>query len=599
MRDPNRNTVWARAFVDELARAGIREVCVTSGSRCAPLVLAFVRDGRFRLFPHLDERSAAFFAVGIARAAVRPAAVVTTSGTAAANLYPAVVEASQAEVPLLVLTADRPGHLRGLDANQTIDQDRLYGRFVRMFADVGSPRVREDLVRHVRGLAHRAVAAATGIPPGPVHLNLPFEKPLEPVLVEGDVPEDFADREPLAARGRGEGRPFTRVWGGAVRLAPEALRQVADLMAVAPRGLIVCGPARDPGRVGPAALRLAEATGYPVLADPLSGARFAPGAERQVVAGFDLFLRRADLRGRLRPDLILRLGAAPTSASLLAFLDECEASVQVAVDPGGRWKDHLARADHYVRGDPVETCGELAARVGRVADPDWVESWAELSARAAQAVDEALAGEFFEGAAVARVVSAMPAGSTLFIGNSMPIRDLDAFTRPATAAGPLCVLGNRGASGIDGIVSTAAGAASVSEGRTVALMGDLSLCHDMNGLLAVRRAGLDLVLVVIHNDGGGIFELLPIREQTEAVLPYVIMPHGLDFAAAARLYELPFVRTDSAAELEGSLEAALGRSGPAIIEVVSDRRRNRLRHEEAAARVGDAVRSALDDRRRS
>jgi 2-succinyl-5-enolpyruvyl-6-hydroxy-3-cyclohexene-1-carboxylate synthase len=589
--DENRNVVWATAFVDELARHEVRDVCVAAGSRCAPLVFAFAADERVRVHPFVDERSAGFFALGIGRACGAPAAVVTTSGTAAANLLPAVVEASQGESPLVVLTADRSAHFRGQDANQTIDQVRLYGGYTRSFYDVPLPRVREDALRYVRALAARVVAAALEPVPGPVHVNFQFEKPLEPTSVPGDVPEDFRDPVTLAAGGREGTKPFTMVRTGPPRLAPEEVEWAAGRVGGARRGLIVAGPSSSPATTGPAVLRLAEATGFPVLADPLSGARFADGAAGRSIAAYDAFLTDQVVCYRLAPDLVIRLGAAPTSVPVLRLLEAC--GNQIIVDAGARWKDHLAVADSYVRAAPAEWCAAVAERVDPRLDAEWIDDWGHADALAVRTLEGELDGEIFEGAVLAAAVRALPPGATLFLGNSLPIRDVDAFAIPRDV--PIHVLGLRGASGIDGNVSAALGASVVSTGPTLAALGDLAFYHDMNGLLEASKLGTDIVFLVINNDGGGIFYTLPIREYEDVLLPYVVQPHGLDFAHAAELYGLPHQRQTSVADTRAALEQSLAVGGPNVLEVMSDREHNRRRREQVVEGVRDAVRAGLDE----
>ncbi len=620
MSGPSRNTVWAGALMDELARAGVREICLAPGSRSTPLVMAAARDGRLRILTHLDERSAAFLALGIGKAARRPAAVITTSGTAAANLYPAVIEASESEVPLLLLTADRPHRLRDADANQAIDQVRLYGSHVRAFFDVAPPRVGERDLRHLRGVAARAVAAATGVPAGPVHLNLPFEKPLEPIPVEGDVPPRFEEEHPLAARGRSGARPFVAVRQARPAPDPESIEELRRRITGARRPLLVAGPHPEAGRVGPAAVAAARALEVPLLADPLSGARHGAGAGKEggsrALAAYDLLLRSPGVREALRPDLVLRVGSSPTSAALLSLLRESPEADQVVVDAGGRWKDHLAVAAEYHRADPAALLDSLAAAptpasAGPIASgpatgsetiadsgPDtgsvraaWLSLWCRLDRRAREAAGEAMAGEFFEGSVLAGVVRRLPADAALLVSNSMPIRDADAFgfSRPE----PLEAFGNRGASGIDGIVSTAFGIAVVHEGPVVCVLGDLALFHDMNGLLASRLNGLEVLFVVINNDGGGIFHMLPIREHEPAFTPYFATPHGLDFSHAAALHGVPHVRVGGAEALDRALGDALTEGGTRIVEVSSDRERNRLRHREVEAAVRQAVEAEL------
>lgn len=593
----NRNVAWARIFVEELARAGLREACIAPGSRSGPLVLALDADPRIRTFVHLDERSAGYFALGIGKATGRPAIVVTTSGTAAANLLPAVVEASQGEAPLLVLTADRPHRLRGQAANQTIDQVKLYGPYARLFHDVAPPRLDEECLRYLRGLAGRAVAAARGPPAGPVHLNFPFDKPLEPTPVPGDVPQPLRVGEAGGAAGRPEDRPFTAVERGRRLPDAEALDRLAELVRASPRGLLVCGPAAEPERMGPAALRLGAATGYPLLADPLSGARFHPGASEGALTGYDLFLRDEEGWSALAPDLVLRTGLPSPSAVLERFLEAYPGATHAVVDAGGRWKDPSAVATHYLLADPAATFEALGQRLagmeGGLGDPGWAAGWRRAEEAARSALAEQWDAEFFEGTAVAETAAVLPAGALLFVGNSMPVRDLDAFAAPRNES--LRVLGNRGASGIDGTVSTPLGAAAASRGPAVAVIGDLALYHDMNGLLAARRFGIDVCFVVLNNDGGGIFHLLPIREFEPPFTSHFVAPHGLDFRHAARLYDLVWERAASRTELRAALGRALAEGGPRIIEVPSDGAQNRRRHEEVAEAVRRAVAEARGD----
>jgi 2-succinyl-5-enolpyruvyl-6-hydroxy-3-cyclohexene-1-carboxylate synthase len=600
----NRNELWARSLVDELARAGVQEVVVSPGSRSTPLVLAFAGDPRFRITVQIDERCAGFLALGMGRGSGRPSVVLTTSGTAAANLYPAVVEASQSDIPLLVLTADRPHRLRDADANQAIDQVRLYGPFVRAFHEIAPASLEEGALRHLRMLASRAVASAVGLPAGPVHLNLPFAKPLEPVAVAGEDPAALAAAHPLAASGRRGGVPYVRIAPRRPRASPEEVRGVASLLASSLRPLLVAGPTREAERVVPALRALARRTGIPLLADPLSGARYGADSGTPVVGSYDLFLRDERLRRMLRPDLVLRVGATPTSTVLAGFLEDSVEARQVVVDAGARWKDHLAVARDYLPVDPAELLEQvgpaLVADDGRGAGgvssriEGWTRQWRKLEGLAARGVAAELAGPFFEAQVLAETVASVGPGGTLLVSSSMPVRDLDTFV-PGRET-DLRVVGNRGASGIDGLVSTALGVRMTVTGPMVAVLGDLAFYHDLNGLLAVRNAAPDLVFVVIHNDGGGIFHLLPVRQHEPAFTPYFATPHGLDFARAAALYDLPCVEVQGRpGAVRGAVVGALESGGPRIVVVRSDREGNRRRRETAVAAVLGQVMAGLDD----
>jgi 2-succinyl-5-enolpyruvyl-6-hydroxy-3-cyclohexene-1-carboxylate synthase len=602
----NWNAIWAEAFVDELVRIGVREICVAPGSRSAPLVLAAVRDGRFRMFSIVDERSAGFFALGIGKASGRPAVVVTTSGTAAANLYPAVIEASQGEVPLLALTADRPHRLRDTDGNQAMDQLRLFGTFPRAFFEVEPPSLEEASLRHLRSLAGRAVSLALGPPRGPVHLNFPFEKPLEPERVPG-APTDhtlgaFREDRPRVGKGRVGSEPFVHVSPRLSSVPEGEAARVRVALEGAPRGVIVAGPVPDPWEVGPAVLALGAATGFPVLADPLSGARFSPFHGAQVVAGYDLFLRSPDAREALKPELILRIGASPTSSGVLDYLAESGDALQIVVDEGGRWKDHLASAHHYIQASPAPFLERLVTEVQRSQDPGWQELWSEAEARTRQVLDRLGPGELLEGEILAAVVAGLPEGANLMVASSMPIRDLDAFGFPGPKA--LRVFGNRGASGIDGLVSTTLGIAVASEAGyspggtsqgpeharpTVGVLGDLAFLHDMNGLLALGSVKPRVIFVVVNNDGGGIFHTLPVREYEPAFTRFFATPHGLDFGKAAEFHGLPYSRAASLAEFREAFSQALLADGPSVLEVRTRREETHQRRRMVVAAVVEAM----------
>jgi 2-succinyl-5-enolpyruvyl-6-hydroxy-3-cyclohexene-1-carboxylate synthase len=588
MRDLSKNTLWARAFLEELARAGVTDLCLAPGSRSAPLVMAAAQLGALHLRVHLDERSAAFFALGIGKASGRPAAVVTTSGTAVANLLPAVVEASQSETPLLVLTADRPHHLRDSDANQAIDQVRIFGGYVREFFDVAPPVVGGAELRHLRGLGVRGVAAATGPPGGPVHLNFPFEKPLEPVSGTGDLPAGFAESHPRAFHGRGGDAPYVRVIAGRLAASDEEIGALAALLEGAKRGVIVAGPSPEPERLGEALVRLSSRAALPLLADPLSGARYRARAGAPVIAAYDLMLKTPEVRERLVPDLVIRVGRSPTSAALLHWLEACGDARQVVVDGGRRWKDHLAVATDYVQADAADALGRVAERVrGREGGP-WARLWTRLDGRAREVARERCEGAFFEGAVLAEVARAVPDDGAIFVSSSMPVRDLDAFGCDREA--PARVLANRGASGIDGVLSTALGASATWTRPTVAVVGDLAFLHDSNGLLATREPDAAVVFVVIHNDGGGIFHLLPVREHEPEFTRYFATPHGLDVSHLAAMYGLPHRRAGGREALRSALTDALAAGGSHIIEVPSDREENRALRGAAEAAVRAALR---------
>ena len=573
---------FALTLVDELARAGVTDACLAPGSRSAPLALALAEHPGIAVHVHLDERSAAFFALGAARRSGRPVVVVCTSGTAAANFHPAVLEADHARTPLLVLTADRPPELRGTGANQATDQLKLYGPAVRWFCEVGVPSDDPAAGRYWRSLASRAWAEATGPPAGPVHLNLAFTDPLVPL----DPPPGQGRRLPgEPAEGRPGGAPWTAAPAGVRAAAPADLAALAQAVGASPRGLLVAGWGAD---LDPAALdAFAAASGWPVLADPLSGARRGPAA----ISTYDGLLRAPRFAAGHRPDLVVRVGGAPTSKALTAWLD---ASVpQVLVDPAAGWLDPGRSASLRLTADPsallAATAARLEGRGPRPAPAPWLEAWLEAERLAREAIDGLLEEwtEPFEGRVARDLVAWMPDGGTLVVGSSMPVRDVDAFARPRDG---LRLVANRGLSGIDGFVATALGVAAAGDEPVAALCGDLTLLHDASSLLGAAGRPRGAVLVVCDNDGGGIFSFLPhARLPAELFEPLFGTPHGLDLAALAAAARVPATVVEKAADLLPALDAALAGGGTRLVVVRGDRAANLARHQALTEAVAAAV----------
>ena len=553
----NPSTALARVLVDELVRGGVTEAVLSPGSRSAPLAFALHdadRAGRLRLHVRIDERSAAFLALGLAKASGRPVPVVTTSGTATANLHPAVLEASYAHVPLLLLTADRPPELRGTGANQSVDQIKLYGDAVRLFIEVGAPDARAGQDASWRSMACRALAAAEGFggDPGPVHLNLAFREPLVPDLEEGGP-----DRG-----GRPTGLPWT------ARVTARTVTVMDDLPA---RTLVVLGDAT--AELTAAALRIAEARGWPVVAEPSAGA----GAGTTLVAAAELVLGVAGFVAAHRPDRVLVVGR-PTLSRAVGQLVAGSPCDVVAV--GGTWSDPARQANRVLPGVPVASPGvpvagpaggaaAMAGPAGGAApDPAWLAGWQGAGAAARAAVDAVLDDlpGLPEPVVAAEVLRA--ATGLLVVGSSKPVRDLFlAGARPGVR-----VLANRGAAGIDGTVSTAIGAALADGRPAFALLGDLTFLHDANGLIiGPDEPRPDLVVVVVNNDGGAIFGLLeqgaPGYEQAfERVFG---TPHGVDLQALCAATGTAYTLVGTREELRASLEPT---AGLRVVEVLSDRR---------------------------
>ncbi|HEX3390825.1 MAG TPA: 2-succinyl-5-enolpyruvyl-6-hydroxy-3-cyclohexene-1-carboxylic-acid synthase [Streptosporangiaceae bacterium] len=598
----NPSTAFAVTLIDELVRCGLRDAVLAPGSRSAPLAIALweraAQDGELRLQVRIDERSAGFLALGLAKASGRPVAMLCTSGTAAANFHPAVIEADESGVPLLVLTADRPPELRGTGANQAIDQVKLYGGAVRWFAEAGVPEARPGMNAYWRSLACRAWAAAAGADgglPGPVHLNLPLRDPLVPGLP--DPAGDGSWPEPLD--GRAGGAPWTRWAAPSSGPVSDGTAQPGWSGPDGPgtldlpwteRGVIVAG---DGAAGAPGLLRLAATAGWPVLAEPSSGARQGPHA----LAAYQYLLEHPGFLAANRPDLVICAGRPGLSRGQAAFLRQSAAdgARQVVLAQGpARWADPARTATDVaavvrLAGAPPGLAPALAGR-GTPASgaPGWLGRWQEADAAARGAADAVLdaGGALTEPRLARDLGAALPDGALLWAASSLPIRDLD---RHLAVRDGLLVLASRGASGIDGLISSASGAALAHQaaggGPAAALLGDLAFLHDAPGLFAgPEEARPDLVLVVANNDGGGIFSSL---EQAAVPAPFERVfgtPHRAQLAALAAAAGIGHIAVTRAADLP----AALKGDGIRIVEVPADRAagtalRRRLAEAAAAA----------------
>ncbi len=541
-----------RALCDEFARCGMQHACTSPGSRSAPLVLSLVREPRIRCWSHIDERCAGFFALGAAKAAGRPVALACTSGTAAANYAPAVIEAHEARVPLIVLTADRPPELREVGAGQAIDQLKLYGGAVKWFFEVGVDTATPAIQRWIRQLACRAYWTAVGGRPGPVHLNFPLR---EPLVLDAALPVD-------PAPGRADGAPSVR--------AARAPVTAASPLPMPGRGVIVAGREERDSELGAVVAQFAQRAGYPLLADPLSGARRGPAA----ITSYDMLLRDEHLARCLRPELVLRIGDLPTSKPLRAWLGELDDIEQVALGPAAAWRDPSAVLTRVCAADAAATL--RAWTPAAAPDPAWLDRWRAADASAQAAIESELGSELSEPLVARRLGRWLAPEATLFVASSMPIRDLELYF-PAGEGLPR-VLANRGANGIDGTVSSAFGVAAASAGPVVLLIGDVALAHDLGGLLAARRLALSMTIVLLHNDGGGIFHFLPVSTQADAFEEHVATPHGLEFEHAARLYGCAYERSTTEAELRAALLRGLEARRTTIVAIHTAREQNLALH---------------------
>ena len=546
------NILWADGLLNGMAAAGVRHAVISPGSRSTPLVLACQRHPDITLHTQIDERCAAFFALGLARCRQQPTALIATSGSAPAHWYPAVIEAYESYIPLLLLSADRPPELHGRKANQTTDQTHLFGRHVRAFHDAGEPHIDDNVTALTQSLGIQAVHEACWPQPGPVHINLPFREPF------------FPDTMPVPMPPAAPATPVT------TRLLPDKsqVERIGRQLSSG-QGIIVCGPGRYGEAFAQQITSLARKLNVPILADPLSGLRFGAHEKSHIFTGYDAFLRRPGIRASR---WVLQFGNPAISKSLQQYLSLHETPVILST-PNADWPDPLHQSREIVRSDSAELCRALNQQPLRAAPDEWMTLFRELQNRADVTWPAQIDHQLFEAWIIHDLIETLPESATLFSSNSLPIRQLDSWS--GSGDKNLHIMANRGASGIEGNISTLLGIAATSNEPVVGLIGDLAFYHDMNGLLAAK--GLNSVIIVLNNGGGGIFGHLP-QARLEGFEKHWLTPSQLDLSQAAKLYNLAYRRIDTASDFRPALAAAIAESGINLIEVIIDREASLEQH---------------------
>ncbi|ESU31008.1 hypothetical protein G3A_19010 [Bacillus sp. 17376] len=514
-------TAYIAAFVAELSKTGVKDVVISPGSRSTPMALVMAEHPDLRIHIQVDERSASFFALGIAKATRKPVALLCTSGTAAANYYPAVIEASISRIPLIVLTADRPHELRDVGAPQAIDQIHLYGKNVKWFVEMAPPEKTEEMIRYARTVCGRAAATASSYPQGPVHLNFPFREPLIPIMDENmfELPERVGG--------------YVEIETGRLSLSDQTFASISEDIASYTKGVIVCGQL-DNSEFTDEVIALADKLKFPIIADPLSQLRSGEHDGQHIIDAYDAFLRNEEAKAALKPDVIIRFGAMPISKALTIFIKENRTARQFVVDSGAGWREPTMSASEMLYCDEALFCKKIGEAAGAAGKSDYLQKWLtvnELTKEQLAAISQV--EELSEGKLFQQLTEMLPEGSTLFVGNSMPIRDLDSFF--LLNKKNIKVMANRGANGIDGIVSTAIGVASVSQ-PCYLVLGDLTFYHDLNGLLASKLYNIDINILLINNNGGGIFSFLPQAKEPKHFEKLFGTPLDLDFHHVVEMY---------------------------------------------------------------
>ncbi|SFJ39378.1 2-succinyl-5-enolpyruvyl-6-hydroxy-3-cyclohexene-1-carboxylate synthase [Halobacillus dabanensis] len=547
-------TKYVTHFVDQLAYSGVEHVVISPGSRSTPLAMTFAEHAEVNHWVHLDERSAAFFALGIAKKENCPVAIVCTSGTAAANYYPAIVEAYYSRVPLLVLTADRPHELREVGAPQAIDQISMFGRYAKWYQDLALPE--KDNYVYARKQAARAFEESVSGHPGPVHLNFPLREPLIP---------DFT----MEGIWRGEVRPTPRAKEGKAVLPDNELKDLFERLAQGEKGLIVVGPQTDPALAGEVT-QLASRLGVPVFADPLSQLRAGDHDKRNIIENYDALLRSEKIQETVVPDYILRFGAMPVSKAYLKWIQKYENFLDhYVVDDAPGYREPAGITTHFLWSDAVRLCQGLSAYMPEDnVETSWVAKWRHMNSIAKQHMLSEPDDLMNEGHAVVYLSESLPDESNFFIGNSMPIRDVDSFFMSTPKH--IRMMANRGANGIDGVVSAAVGSAATGT-ETTLLLGDISFFHDMNGLWMAQSKRIPLTIIVINNDGGGIFSYLPQSNHPDHFEELFGTPLGIDLSHAIKMYGGIHKKVTNWEDYQQALGESFHTSQLHVIEVITNR----------------------------
>lgn len=575
-------TAYLAAFVGELVQSGVTDVVVSPGSRSTPLALMMAEHPGLHVHIQIDERSAGFFALGIAKASRKTVALLCTSGTAAANYFPAVVEANISRVPLLVLTADRPHELRDVGAPQAIDQIHLYGHHVKWFVEMALPEATTEIIRYAETVCARAIATSQMSPAGPVHLNFPFREPLIPLL---DDPELFEKYK----RPKGS----LKIRAGELTLPQSEFERLAQEWSLEAKGVIVCGPIEHPD-FADAVIALSEKLQFPILADPLSQLRSGQHNKNVMIDTYDTFLRNSMAKDFLTPNIVIRFGAMPVSKALTIFLKENSEATHYVIDGGGGWRDPSAITSEMIYCDEALLCKAVLPIVAVRRDSEYLLDWTGLNEvtkqHLARVNDET---KLSEAKLFYRLAEMLPENATVFVGNSMPIRDLDSFFHNNDKN--IRVMANRGANGIDGVVSTALGAALVHQPFYL-ILGDLTLFHDLNGLIASKMLKIPFNVIVINNNGGGIFSFLPQANHPKHFELLFGTPADLDFSHAVKMYGGEYANVEDWDHLAGALVENREAAGLHVYEITTNRDSNLKEHRDLWKTVSQEIENWLQDK---
>lgn len=572
MQENEKLTRFTANFIDELAKSGLAHAVISPGSRSTPLAMTVCEHPAIQEWIVVDERTAAYFALGMAKQTKMPVALICTSGTAAANYFPALIEAYYNRVPLIVLTADRPHELRDIGAPQVIDQIKLFGEHVKWFHEMSQPEATDEILSYVRTTANRAIHIAKSGNPGPVHINFPFRDPLVPNFSIENL------------WGNNEDHSYHQLYEGKKQIREEVLHQFREKLITMEKGLIVCGPQEDKA-TAEAIAKLADRWQIPVLADPLSQLRAGKHDKDVLIENYDSMFRDETLRNQLKPDFIIRFGAMPVSKYYDKFTSEHQDARHIVVEPYEGFRQPTKQPTEIYYAHPVDFINGLLAITDWTGDQDWLTKWQQLNKKATNHIEQSNVDQLTEGVAVRELIKAMPTDSLLYVGNSMAVRDLDTFFMRTDKQ--ITLLANRGVSGIEGLISSALGAAATTTKRVTLLIGDLAFYHDLNGLLIGKQYELDLTILLMNNNGGGIFSFLPQANEPKYFEKLFGTPLHIDFKHAITMYQGTYRLVDDVVQLKKELQESYQRNGTTVIEVRTDREENMRWHRQIWQQIAD------------
>lgn len=572
MQENEKLTRFTANFIDELAKSGLAHAVISPGSRSTPLAMTVCEHPAIQEWIVVDERTAAYFALGMAKQTKMPVALICTSGTAAANYFPALIEAYYNRVPLIVLTADRPHELRDIGAPQVIDQIKLFGEHVKWFHEMSQPESTDEMLAYVRTTANRAIHIAKSGNPGPVHINFPFRDPLVPNFSIENL------------WGNNEDHSYHQLYEGKKQIREEVLHQFREKLITMEKGLIVCGPQEDEA-TAEAIAKLADRWQIPVLADPLSQLRAGKHDKDVLIENYDSMFRDETLRNQLKPDFIIRFGAMPVSKYYDKFTSEHQDARHIVVEPYEGFRQPTKQPTEIYYAHPVDFINGLLAITDWTGDQDWLTKWQQLNKKATNHIEQSNVDQLTEGVAVRELIKAMPTDSVLYVGNSMAVRDLDTFFMRTDKQ--ITLLANRGVSGIEGLISSALGAAATTTKRVTLLIGDLAFYHDLNGLLIGKQYELDLTILLMNNNGGGIFSFLPQANEPKYFEKLFGTPLHIDFKHAITMYQGTYRLVDDVVQLKKELQESYQRNGTTVIEVRTDREENMRWHRQIWQQIAD------------